>query len=62
MNVLIVPGIHTLVSLAVQDVCMERGIPAPCIVSESGRALASHHAVMVFDVLSRWANRDKSGV
>lgn len=32
---------------------MEKGIAAPCIVSESGRALASHHAVMIFDVLSR---------
>ena len=47
--------VQTLVSPVVQDVCMERGIPAPCIVSESGRALASHHAVMVFDVLSRQA-------
>jgi arginine decarboxylase-like protein len=38
-----------------QDVCMEKAIAAPCIVSESGRALASHHAVMIFDVLSRLA-------
>ena len=37
-----------------QDVCMEKDIPAPTIVSESGRALASHHAVMIFDVLRRW--------
>jgi len=37
-----------------QDVCLEKGIAAPYIVSESGRALASHHAVMIFDVLSRF--------
>ncbi len=39
-----------------QDVCIERGIePAPVIVSESGRALGSHHAILVFDVLSKCA-------
>lgn len=40
---------------ALRDVCLERGIPMPTIVSESGRALASHHAVMVFDVVARCA-------
>jgi len=30
-----------------------RSIPVPTILSESGRALASHHAIMVFDVLTR---------
>lgn len=40
---------------ALRDVCLERGIPMPTIVTESGRALASHHAVMVFDVVARSA-------
>ena len=33
-----------------------RAMPVPTILSESGRALASHHAVMVFDVLTRYAH------
>ena len=37
---------------AVQEVCIQRGIPPPTIVTESGRALASHHSVLVFDVLT----------
>ena len=32
-----------------------RSIPLPTILSESGRALASQHAVMVFDVLTRYS-------
>lgn len=32
-------------------VCTSRGVSAPSLVSESGRALASHHAVVIFDVL-----------
>lgn len=36
-----------------QEVCVQRGIPPPVIISESGRALASHHTVLVFDVLSQ---------
>ncbi|GAB4817650.1 hypothetical protein N2152v2_004696 [Parachlorella kessleri] len=38
---------------AMQEVCIQRDIPAPTILSESGRALASHHAVLVFDVLTK---------
>lgn len=38
---------------SLRDVCLERNIPMPTVVSESGRALASHHAVMVFDVVAR---------
>lgn len=38
-----------------QEVCSQRGIPVPTIMSESGRALGSHHAVMVFDVLTKCA-------
>ncbi|MEC8651407.1 MAG: biosynthetic arginine decarboxylase [Planctomycetota bacterium] len=39
------------VVFAVQQACDEKGIPHPDIVSESGRALTAHHAVLVFDVL-----------
>lgn len=35
-----------------QSVCIAKGIPPPTIISESGRALVSHHAVLVFDVLN----------
>ncbi|KAI8463251.1 MAG: arginine decarboxylase [Monoraphidium minutum] len=34
---------------AMQEVCIQRGIAPPTIISESGRALASHHSVLVFD-------------
>jgi arginine decarboxylase len=36
---------------AIQVACDERDIPHPDIVSESGRALVAHHAVLVFNVL-----------
>jgi len=36
---------------AVQEVCDERGIEHPDIVTESGRATVAHHAMLVFDVL-----------
>ncbi|MDX1395449.1 MAG: biosynthetic arginine decarboxylase [Gemmatimonadota bacterium] len=35
----------------VSSVCDERGIPHPVIVTESGRAIAAYHSVLVFDVL-----------
>ncbi len=35
----------------VKDACSERKIPAPILVSESGRAIASHQSVLIFDVL-----------
>ncbi len=35
----------------VKDACVEKGIPMPTIISESGRAIASHQSVLVFDVL-----------
>ncbi|PRW33729.1 arginine decarboxylase [Chlorella sorokiniana] len=37
---------------AVQEVCIQRSIPPPTIITESGRALASHASVLVFDVLN----------
>jgi len=35
----------------IANVCNARGIEHPVIVSESGRASAAHHSVLVFDVL-----------
>jgi len=36
---------------AIQEVCDERGVAHPDIVTESGRATVAHHAMLVFDVL-----------
>ncbi len=36
----------------VKEVCEERQIPVPTLVSESGQAIAAHQSVLVFDVLS----------
>lgn len=35
----------------VASVCNARGIPHPVIVSESGRAIAAHHSVLIFNTL-----------
>src|SRR5690606_14016571 len=35
----------------VQTVCDEAEVPHPDIISESGRAIAAYHSVLVFDVL-----------
>ncbi|MDO4245717.1 MAG: biosynthetic arginine decarboxylase [Deinococcus sp.] len=35
----------------VQEVCKSREVPEPIIVSESGRALTAHHAVMILPVV-----------
>ncbi|NJL37927.1 MAG: biosynthetic arginine decarboxylase [Leptolyngbyaceae cyanobacterium SM1_4_3] len=35
----------------VKEACAERNLPVPTLVSESGRAIASHQSVLVFDVL-----------
>ena len=35
----------------VKEVCEARGVPAPCLVSESGRAITAHHSVLVVPVL-----------
>jgi arginine decarboxylase len=34
-------------------VCRERGLPDPDLVTESGRALSAHHAVLITDVVDR---------
>ncbi len=36
---------------AVQETCALRQVPSPTLVSESGRAIASHQSVLVFDIL-----------
>ncbi len=35
----------------IASVCNARGIPHPIIVSESGRAIAAHHSVLIFNTL-----------
>ncbi|AKG23445.1 biosynthetic arginine decarboxylase [Calothrix sp. 336/3] len=35
-----------------KDTCTERNIAVPTLISESGRAIASHQSVLIFDVLS----------
>ncbi|MCU0540744.1 MAG: biosynthetic arginine decarboxylase [Oscillatoriaceae cyanobacterium Prado104] len=35
----------------IKDACDERKLPVPIIISESGRAIASHQSVLIFDVL-----------
>ncbi|NEP00601.1 MAG: biosynthetic arginine decarboxylase [Symploca sp. SIO2E9] len=37
---------------AVKDACMARQLPAPVLISESGRAIVSHQSVLIFNVLS----------
>jgi arginine decarboxylase len=37
----------------VRDACAVAGLPVPTLTSESGRAIASHQCVLVFDVLGR---------
>jgi arginine decarboxylase len=36
---------------AIKDVCDERGVPHPVLVSESGRAITAHHSVLVVEAL-----------
>jgi hypothetical protein len=50
----------------IASVCNARGIPHPMIVSESGRAIAAHHSVLVFNTLGasaldELAPRDRRG-
>jgi arginine decarboxylase len=36
----------------VRETCNEKNIPVPTLISESGRAIASHQSVLIFDILS----------
>jgi len=40
-----------VVVYAVKDICDERGVPVPTLLSESGRALTAHHSMLVVPVL-----------
>jgi arginine decarboxylase len=40
------------VVVAVKDTCTKHSLPCPTIISESGRAISSHHSLLVFNVLS----------
>ena len=35
----------------IKETCEERNIPVPILVSESGRAIAAHQGVLIFDIL-----------
>lgn len=37
---------------SVVDVCRKNGLPQPDLIIESGRSLAAHHSVLVFEVLA----------
>jgi arginine decarboxylase len=39
----------------IASVCNARGVAHPMIISESGRAIAAHHSVLIFNVLGRSA-------
>ncbi len=47
------------VVFAAAQACTEAGIPAPDIITESGRAMVAHQSVLVFDIIG--VNRDPSG-
>lgn len=40
------------VVVALKDICGKNNIPVPTIISESGRAISSHHSILVFNVLN----------
>jgi arginine decarboxylase len=37
----------------IQTACAKANVPAPTIVSESGRAVAAHHSILVFEVVGK---------
>jgi arginine decarboxylase len=42
----------------VQKICEEEGVPSPTIVSESGRAIAAYHSMLVFKIIGRKNSKD----
>lgn len=40
----------TNILLALRDLCSESGMPEPNVISESGRALTAHHAVLITNI------------
>lgn len=45
-----------------KSICSETGLPEPHIISESGRALVAHHAVLVFNVLEVSRRLNQAGI
>ena len=39
---------------AVKDVCEQRGVPHPVLMSESGRAMTAHHSVLIVDTVGAY--------
>ncbi len=50
MNYSIAEYAHNVVD-ALQAVCAEQGLPHPAVITESGRAMTAHHAVLVTSVI-----------
>lgn len=46
------------VVFAAEQACSEAGIPAPDLITESGRAMVAHHSVLIFDVIG--VNRNET--
>ena len=46
----------------VKEVCDANGVPAPTLITESGRALTAHHSVLIVPVLDSHANDDQDGL
>jgi len=44
---------------SIQEVCSQEGVPEPNIVTESGRSLTAHHAVLVVNVFENIAGGSK---
>lgn len=45
---------------AVQKICEEEDVPCPTIVSESGRAIAAYHAMLIFKVIGKKNAKDST--
>jgi arginine decarboxylase len=50
MNYSVEEYAHNIVH-ALREICAERGLPHPDIVTESGRAMTAHHAVLITNVI-----------
>ncbi|HEY5645727.1 MAG TPA: biosynthetic arginine decarboxylase, partial [Pseudomonadales bacterium] len=45
---------------AIKEVCDDRGVPHPVLMSESGRAMTAHHSVLVVEALGAF-QKDRAG-
>lgn len=46
----------------IKDACEQHGLPNPDIITESGRALTAHHAILITDVVDRERPGDASSM